>query len=140
MIAGNLCRSNGFPLQICNIRTIQTDPPPSFSRLEILERGGSDRVGRLRTPKSAVSKAKTPRYPKMSDKMALLGGDSPPQAENFGVLGTPKMRFLNPLRSSIEEIIEGENVHLIHPPFFSARLGQKGGSILIVLMCILSKT
>ena len=64
--------------------------PPLFSELRFWRGGGSDRVGRLRTPKSAVSRAKTVRYPKSITKMVLLGGRAGRRPKILGFLGPLK--------------------------------------------------
>ena len=128
------------------IRTIKTEPPPPpswptpplFSELRFWRGGGSDRVGRLRTPKSAVSRAETPRYPKISAKTPLLGGKARRRRKILGFWGPPKCDSLRGKRSKRGPKSGKTLIWATPPPCFrpiwARRGGGGGGSVLIVLI------
>ena len=123
-------KSSDFEL-FKGIRTYKTErPPPLFSGAQILERGslglGSDWGGRIWTPKSALSKGKTLRYPQNISQNGSVRGESPPQAEIFGLLGTSKMRFLKgeTLKKGVPNL---EKSLTRATPLCFNRFGQEGG-------------
>ena len=110
-------------------------PPPSFRASDLGEGSARGGVVWVRTPKSAISRAKTARYPKISAKMALLGGRARRRRKILAFWGPLKCDSLRGKRSK-KGPKSGKIPHLSHPPFFSDDLGQKGGggSVLYVLI------
>ncbi len=115
-------------------------PPPCFRSSDFGE-GGSDRVGRLRTPKSAVSRAKTPRYPKITGKTSLLGGRARRRRKILGFWGPPKCDSLRGKRSKRGPKSEKKPSTDPPPPLVFEPIGREGGggSVLNVLIYLEKK-